>query len=116
MPRIRPPFDELAALDKIIHEPARLAILTALSACRRAQFQYLLSLTGLTQGNLSMHLSKLEEKGLVAIEKGYSGKYPSTSVHATDAGRNAVARHWKQLENLKQAAEDLRDENEPTGG
>ena len=107
MPRTRQPFDQLASLDKTIHEPARLAILTALSACRSAQFQYLLALTGLTQGNLSMHLAKLEEKGFIAIEKGYSGKYPSTSVHLTDAGRKAVAGHWKQLENLKKAAEDL---------
>lgn len=110
MSRTRQPFDSLAALDKTIHEPARLAILTALSACRSAQFQYLLALTGLTQGNLSVHLSKLEEKGLIDIVKGFAGKYPSTHVHLTDAGRKAIARHWKQLENLKEAAAELRQQ------
>ena len=107
MPRSRPSFDRLAALDRTIHEPARLAILTALSACRSAQFRYLQAITGLTQGNLSMHLNKLEEKSLLEIEKSFSGKYPSTSVYLTDAGRKAVARHWKQLEDLKEAAGDL---------
>ena len=114
--RTRRSFDQLAALDKTIHEPARLAILTALSACHSAQFQYLLALTGLTQGNLSMHLSKLEERGLITIEKGYSGKYPSTSVHLTDAGDKAVTRHWKQLESLKEAAEGLRGEKLRSAG
>ena len=98
MRQTRQPFDQLVAMDKTIHEPARLAILTALSACRSAQFQFLLALTGLSQGNLSMHLAKLQEKGLVELEKGYAGNYPSTSVHLTEAGRKEVTRHWKQLE------------------
>ena len=102
-----PPFDQLA-LDRTVHEPARLAILTALSACRHAQFSYLLTLTGLTQGNLSVHLNRLEEKGLIAIEKTFVGKYPSTVARLTDAGRRAITRHWKQLEQLKEAAARLR--------
>lgn len=110
MPRSRPSFDRLAALDRTIHEPARLAILTVLSACQSAQFRYLQAITGLTQGNLSTHLNKLEERGLIEIEKSFSGKYPSTSVHLTDVGRKAVARHWKQLEDLKDAAGDLPDQ------
>jgi len=76
MPPIRRRFEQLAALDKTIHEPARLAILTALSACRRAQFRYLLAITGLTPGNLSMHLMKLERKALIEIEKGFAGQVP----------------------------------------
>lgn len=107
MPRIPPPFERLASLDKTIHEPARLAILTALSACRSAQFRYLLAITGLTPGNLSMHLTKLEQKALIAIEKGFAGKYPTTLVHLTDAGRRAIARHWQQLRDLQQAAKHL---------
>jgi DNA-binding MarR family transcriptional regulator len=103
----RPPFEELAALDKTIHEPARLAILTALSACKRAQFRYLLAITGLTPGNLSMHLMKLEQKGLVEIEKGFAGKYPTTSVRLTKTGREAIARHWQQLHDLEKAAKHL---------
>src|SRR5262245_29259003 len=108
MPRIPQPFDQLAALDKTIHEPARLAILTALSACRSAQFRYLLAITGLTPGNLSMHVMKLEEKGFIVIEKGFAGKYPATSIHLTDAGRSAIARHWQQLRDLEKAARHLK--------
>jgi DNA-binding MarR family transcriptional regulator len=107
MPPIRQRFDQLAALDKTIHEPARLAILTALSACRRAQFRYLLAITRLTPGNLSMHLMKLEQKGLIEIEKGFAGKYPTTLVHLSDAGRKAIARHWLQLRELEEAAKRL---------
>ena len=108
-------FEQVASLDRTIHEPARLAILTALSVCRSAQFRYLQSLTGLTQGNLSAHLLRLEEKGLIAIEKGFNGKYPSTSVRLSDAGRRAITRHWKQLEGLKAAAERLRDDPSVAG-
>jgi DNA-binding MarR family transcriptional regulator len=108
MPRIPQRFDQLAALDKTIHEPARLAILTALSACRSAQFRYLLAITSLTPGNLSMHLMKLEEKQFIAIEKGFAGKYPATVVHLTDAGRAAIARHWQQLRDLEEAAKHLK--------
>ena len=108
MPPVRRPFDRLAALDKTVHEPARLAILTALSACRSAQFRYLMAVTGLTPGNLSMHLTKLEQKALIEIEKGFSGRYPATAVHLTDAGRSAITRHWQQLHDLEAAAKQLR--------
>ena len=62
--------DELV-LDRLIHEPARLAILTVLSSVRAADFVFLQHTTGLTQGNLSSHLTKLEEAGLVRIEKSF---------------------------------------------
>jgi|SRR5687767_9041766 DNA-binding transcriptional ArsR family regulator len=63
------PFERLASFDRLVHEPARLAILTALSACEKADFVFLRSLTRLTKGNLSSHLSKLEHAGLVSLEK-----------------------------------------------
>ena len=100
-------FEEFVSIDRVVHEPARLAILTALSACRSAQFRYLLAITGLTAGNLSMHLTKLEQKALIAIEKGFAGKYPTTLVHLTDEGRAAIARHWQQLRDLEKAAKRL---------
>src|SRR4030095_7327196 len=108
MPPIPQPLNQLAALDKTIHEPARLALLTALSACRSAQVRYLLAITGLTPRTLSMHVMKLEEKGFLVIEKGFAGKYPATSVHLTDAGRSAIARHWQQLRDLEKAAKHLK--------
>jgi DNA-binding transcriptional ArsR family regulator len=68
------PFEQIAGLDRVIHEPGRLAILAALSACERADFLFLLGITGLTKGNLSSHLARLEEAGLVEIEKRWVDK------------------------------------------
>lgn len=95
------PFEELAGLDKLVHEPARLAILSALAGCRSADFLFLQRLTGLTKGNLSTHLSKLEEGGLVQIDKRFVGKIPNTQLSLTEQGRTTIERHWKQLESLR---------------
>lgn len=101
------PFEELAAADKLIHEPGRLAIMTALSACQSADFTFLLRLTGLTKGNLSSHLSKLEEGGLVQVEKRFVGKIPNTLISLTEKGKQAIERHWQLLEKLRQSASEL---------
>jgi DNA-binding MarR family transcriptional regulator len=98
------PFEELAGLDRLIHEPARLALLTALASCQSADFLYLQRLTGLSKGNLSSHLSKLEEAQLVTVEKQFKGKTPLTRIAITDKGREAVEQHWKQLEQLRSKA------------
>ncbi|HVE33624.1 MAG TPA: transcriptional regulator [Gemmatimonadaceae bacterium] len=98
------PFEELADLDRLIHEPARLAILTALAACKAADFLYLQRLTGLSKGNLSSHLSKLENAELVTVEKEFVDKIPNTRISITKAGRAAVERHWKRLDQLRQAS------------
>lgn len=103
-------FEILAGLDKIVHEPARLALLTALSACTSADFVSLQRLTGLTKGNLSTHLSKLEEAGLVVIEKQFVGKRPNTVIHLTPEGRAAIVFHWQQLERLHDDAQRWRSE------
>ncbi len=101
---MKAPFEELAGLDRLIHEPARLAVLTALASCESADFLYLQRLTGLSKGNLSSHLSKLEEAGLVTVEKQFKGKTPLTRIAATDKGREAVEQHWRQLEQLRTQA------------
>src|SRR3954467_14734507 len=103
MARTPESFDRLAARDKSVHEPARLAILTALSACRTAQFRFLQSITGLTQGNLSVHLTKLADKGFIDIDKTFDGRYPATNVRLTAAGRKAIGEHWRQLDGLRAA-------------
>jgi len=95
------PFEELAGLDRLIHEPARLSILTALASCKSADYLFLRRLTGLTGGNLSSHLSKLEEGGLIQIEKRFVDKRPNTQVQITEKGRITIERHWIQLENLR---------------
>lgn len=98
------PFEELAGLDRLFHEPARLAILTALGACRSANFLYLQRLTGLSKGNLSSHLAKLEEAGLVRIDKQFSGKLPLTRLSLTSAGQTGIEQHWKRLDTLRRHA------------
>jgi DNA-binding MarR family transcriptional regulator len=79
----------LADIDRIIHEPARLALTAILAVVDSADFLYLQRETGLTKGNLSSHLSKLEEAGYVTIEKTYRGRIPLTLVRLTDAGAAA---------------------------
>ncbi len=98
------PFEEMAGLDRLVHEPARLSLLTALSVASSADFIYLQRLTGLTKGNLSTHLAKLEEAGLVQIDKQFIGKTPNTTVRLTPKGRAAIEKHWQQLENLRKGA------------
>jgi len=95
------PFEELAGLDRLIHEPARLSIMTALSACKSADYLFLQRLTGLTGGNLSSHIAKLEEGGLIQVEKRFVDKRPNTQVQITEKGRVAIERHWEQLESLR---------------
>jgi DNA-binding transcriptional ArsR family regulator len=98
------PFEQLASLDRLVHDPARLAILTALSACERADFLFLLRITGLTKGNLSSHLSKLEEAGLVEIEKRFVEKKTQTLARLSDAGRRAVEGYWREMEKIRESA------------
>lgn len=97
-------FEELAGLDKLLHEPARLSIMSALAACQSADFLALQRLTGMTGGNLSVHLSKLEEAKLITLEKQFVDKRPNTQVQLTEKGRKAIESHWQQLENLRQDA------------
>jgi DNA-binding MarR family transcriptional regulator len=92
-------------LDRLIHEPGRLAILTVLSSVKDADFVFLQRTTGLTKGNLSSHLTKLEEAGLVEIEKRFIRKKPNTNVTLTAIGKQRVAHHWDQLERLKHLSE-----------
>ena len=98
------PFEQLANLDRLVHDPARLAILTALSACERADFLFLQRITGLSKGNLSSHLSKLEETGMVEIEKRFVEKKTQTLVRLSDQGRGAVESYWKEMEELRESA------------
>lgn len=86
-----------AGLDRLIHEPARLAIMTNLFVVESANATYLLQQTGLTWGNLGSHLAKLENAGYVDIEKGYKGKQPQTTIALTPQGRNALVRYREQL-------------------
>lgn len=98
------PFEDMAEIDRLVHDPSRLAISSALLSCESADFLFLQSLTGLSKGNLSSHLSKLERGGVVAIEK-TSDRRPRTVVCLTDVGRKKVSEHWDRLVRLRNAAE-----------
>ena len=96
-------MDDLRAvtdLDRLIHEPARLLIVTILSSVASADFLFLQRETGLTKGNLSAHLSKLEEAGYVKIEKTFKGKLPLTVCKLTPAGKKAVTQYRQQLQDF----------------
>jgi DNA-binding transcriptional ArsR family regulator len=100
--------DDLSEIDRTIHEPARLAILTSLSACKSADFLFLQRLTGLSAGNLSSHLSKLEGAGLIWIQKQIVSKRTLTSIGLTDLGREAIQQHWQHLEDLRMHALEIK--------
>ena len=97
-------FEDVAATDRLVHEPARLVVLTALAACKSADFVFLQRLSGLQAGNLSQHLAKLEQAGLVTVTKGFAGKYPQTTVAITDEGKKALDDHWSKLDALRKTA------------
>jgi DNA-binding MarR family transcriptional regulator len=90
----------LTEVDRLIHEPARLLIVTILASVASADFLFLQRETGLTKGNLSAHLSKLEEAGYVKIEKTFKGKLPLTVCKLTAAGQKALAQYRKQLQDF----------------
>jgi DNA-binding MarR family transcriptional regulator len=92
-------------LDRLIHEPARLAIMTLLSSVASADFVFLQRVTGLTKGNLSSHLSRLEQAGLVTITKSFVGRRPNTNASLTPEGTARIASHWARLERLKHLSE-----------
>lgn len=87
-------------LDRTVHEPARLAILTVLAAAEEVGFLFLQRVTGLTKGNLSTHAQKLETAGYLETRKSFQGRIPVTSFRITDTGRSALARYHHQLRSL----------------
>jgi len=93
------PLPTWSALDRLLHEPARLAIVSILAVVDKADFLYLQRETGLTKGNLSAHLSKLENAGYIQIEKTFKGKMPLTLVSLTAQGRTALESY---LDHMKQ--------------
>jgi len=95
--------DELKSLtevDRVIHEPARLLIVTLLSAFKEADFLYLQRESGLTKGNLSSHLVKLEQAGYIEIQKTFRGKIPLTLLCLTRQGRTAFEAYKKKMKGL----------------
>ncbi len=94
-------------LDPAIHQPARLGILSAAAEVERIDFVSLRDLLALTDGNLSRHLTTLEEAGYVAIEKGYEGRRPRTWISITAAGGEALAAEIAALREIVAASDAL---------
>jgi DNA-binding MarR family transcriptional regulator len=91
----------MADLDRIVHEPVRLRILSVLTAVESADFNFLLTALGVTRGNLSVHADKLEQAEYIAITKGYNGKIPRTHYAITNKGRQALEDYWKTLDAIR---------------
>lgn len=87
-------------VDRIIHEPARLAIMARLYVLEEADWLFLHKETGLSFGNLTSHLSRLESRGYVSIEKTFIDRKPHTVVRMTDEGRAAFERYREQMRGL----------------
>jgi len=98
---VKEPFTRI---DKLIHEPSRYMLMAYLCVVEIADFLFLLRQTGMTWGNLSAHLSKLEAAGYVAIEKGFLGKKPHTTVRLTDQGCSAFEEYRG---NMKRVLDNL---------
>ncbi len=96
--------EPVAKIDKLIHEPSRFMIMAHLYVVETADFLFLMRQTGLTWGNLSSHLSKLETAGYAVIEKEFLGKKPHTMLHLTDQGRAAFHQY---RQSMKQVLEEL---------
>lgn len=90
----------MTELDRLIHEPARLLIVALLAGVKEADFLWLLHESGLTKGNLSGHLARLEEAEYVEIEKTYRGKVPLTLLRLTRKGKVAFDAYKKEMNGL----------------
>lgn len=90
----------LKEIDRLIHEPARFSVMALLYVVESADFIFLKNQTDLSWGNLSAHLSKLEEAGYISVEKTFKGKRPNTELRLTPAGRQAFQAYRIQLQQL----------------
>lgn len=83
----------LLELDRVVHEPARLAMLTVLAEADEVEFRFLEKVTGLTRGNLSAHATRLETAGYITVHKAFRGRTPVTSYRLTERGRAALVKY-----------------------
>jgi DNA-binding MarR family transcriptional regulator len=95
-----PDLTALTDIDRLIHEPARLAVMALLYVIDSADFIFLMNQTGLTWGNLSAHMSKLEESGYLKVEKTFKGKRPNTMLSLTPEGRMAFSLYTRMMRQL----------------
>jgi len=94
------PLKGILDLDRMVHEPARLAILTVLSAAEEVEFLFLVKVTGLSKGNLSVQAQKLEAAGYLETRKAFRGRVPVTSFRITPQGKAALLAYHEQMRAL----------------
>jgi DNA-binding MarR family transcriptional regulator len=94
---MNPSIRGIAELDRVIHEPGRLMIMSLLFAIDGSDFLYLQHETGMNKGTLSSHLSRLEEAGYIEVTKTYRGKVPQTLLRLTTVGRKAFEQYRRSL-------------------
>jgi len=101
-----PDLHPLADIDQVIHASARLMVLTYLYVVESADYVFLTRMTGLTWGNLSTHMTRLEEAGYIELTKEFRGKKPHTKIRLTEQGRAAFREYKKSMQ---QVLDDLPD-------
>lgn len=97
---------ELPPIDDLLHEPARLRLLAFLSVVKRTDFTYLLKLSGMSKGNLSVQINKLGEAKMVSIDKSFQGNRPRTVYELTAEGRKALRAYKKNMQAILAALPD----------
>jgi DNA-binding MarR family transcriptional regulator len=103
MPTNEPRGDGLPPVknfDKLIHEPARLLIMAHLFVVESIDFLFLMRQTGMTFGNLSSHMSRLEAAGYIEVEKEFVGRKPNTKLHLTEDGRSAFQEYRRNMRHV----------------
>jgi len=88
------------SIDRVIHEPVRLAILKVLTSAKEVDFNFLLTTLGVTKGNLATHINKLETVGFIEVKKEFRGKIPHTSYRITKTGHREFQKYWENLQEL----------------
>ena len=96
---------DLKELNRLIHSPIRLGIMTILNSLEEASFNYLKNRLDVTDGNLSSHIEKLEEAGYINVRKEFMEKKPHTSYKITEKGINAFRKYIEQLGNIIKGSE-----------
>lgn len=92
-------------IDRTIHEPARLRALALLTGVKEADFTFILRALQMTNGNLSVHMRRLEEAGYVSVTKTFVRRVPKTMFSITTQGRRALERYWQTLDELRADAD-----------
>ena len=102
-------------IDRVIHAPARLKILTVLSGVEWADFPSLCRMLKLTRGNLSAHTSQLERLGYVRVKKSIIGRMPHTEYRMTPKGRKALAAYWATMDEIRRLEQTGLDDSQAGG-